>query len=82
MSLTGYQINLIDVNFQLQKGLEIFDKVLDKKNVIQKGQGGEKCTASCQLGLSKAPIITHIFNSFEQSFDKSTYVYLVNFSNL
>ena len=26
MSLAGYQINLIDVNFHLQKSLEIFDK--------------------------------------------------------
>ena len=26
MSLTGCQINLIDVNFHLQKSMEIFDK--------------------------------------------------------
>ena len=26
MSLAGYQINPIDVNFHLQKSLEIFDK--------------------------------------------------------
>ena len=26
MSLSGFQINLIDVNFHLQKSLEIFDK--------------------------------------------------------
>ena len=26
MSLSGWQINLIDVNFHLQKNLEIFDK--------------------------------------------------------
>ena len=33
MSLTGCQINLIDVNFYLQKSLEIFDKnSADKKD--------------------------------------------------
>ena len=36
MSLAGCQINSIDVNFHLQKSLEIFDK-----NLIKKGQGVE-----------------------------------------
>ena len=36
MSLAGCQINPIDVNFYLQKSLEIFDK-----NLIKKGQGVE-----------------------------------------
>ena len=31
MSLAGCQINPIDVNFQLQKSLEIFDKILADK---------------------------------------------------
>ena len=38
MSLAGCQINLIDVNFHLQKSLEIFDKKSAAKNLIQKGQ--------------------------------------------
>ena len=41
MSLAGSQINLIDVNFYLQNSLEIFDKHLAAKNLIQKGQGVE-----------------------------------------
>ena len=41
MSLAGCQINLIDVNFHLQKSLEIFDKISADKNLIQKGQGVE-----------------------------------------
>ena len=41
MSLAGYQINLIDVNFHLQKSLEIFDKRSTNKNLIEKGQGVE-----------------------------------------
>ena len=36
MSLAGCQINLIDVNFQIQKCLEIFDKKSAAKNQIQK----------------------------------------------
>ena len=41
MSLAGSQINPIDVNFHLQKSLEIFDKNSSDKNLIQKGQGVE-----------------------------------------
>ena len=41
MSLAGCQINPIDVNFHLQKSLEIFDKNSATKNLIQKGQGVE-----------------------------------------
>ena len=41
MSLAGCQINPIDVNFHLQKSLEIFDKDSSDKNLIQKGQGVE-----------------------------------------
>ena len=41
MSLAGCQINPIDVNFHLQKTLEIFDKKSAAKNIIQKGQGVE-----------------------------------------
>ena len=41
MSLAGCQINPIDVNFQLQESLEIFDKISADKNLIQKGQGVE-----------------------------------------
>ena len=50
MSLVGCQINLIDVNFQLQKSLEIFDKnsadkIWTKKDKEWKGP------PSCQLRL-------------------------------
>ena len=41
MSSAGCQINLIDVNFHIQKSLEIFDKKSAAKNLIQKGQGAE-----------------------------------------
>ena len=41
MSLVGCQINPIDVNFHLQKSLEIFDKNSADKNLTQKGQGVE-----------------------------------------
>ena len=41
MSLAGCQINPIDVNFHLQKSLEIFDKNSADKKLIQKGQGVE-----------------------------------------
>ena len=41
MSLAGRQINLIDVNFHLQKSLEIFDKKVRQQNLIQKEQGVE-----------------------------------------
>ena len=41
MSLAGCQINPIDVNFYLQKSLEIFDKNSAAKNLIQKVQGVE-----------------------------------------
>ena len=39
MGIAGCQINPIDVNFHLQKGLEIFDKKTADKNLIQKEQG-------------------------------------------
>ena len=39
MSSAGCQINSIDVNFHLQKSLEIFDKESADKNIIQKRQG-------------------------------------------
>ena len=51
MSLAGCQIYPIDVNFHLQKSLEIFNKNSAAKNLIQKGQGGGKCPASCQWWL-------------------------------
>ena len=41
MSLAGRLINPIDVNFHLQKSLEIFEKKSATKNLIQKGQGVE-----------------------------------------
>ena len=41
MCLAGCQINPIDVNFHLQKSLEIFDKNSAAKNLIRKGQGVE-----------------------------------------
>ena len=41
MSLAGCQINLIDVNFHLEKSLEIFDKKSADKVWSNKGQGVE-----------------------------------------
>ena len=40
MSLAGRQINLIDVNFHLQKSLEIFDKNSPDKIQSQNYKGG------------------------------------------
>ena len=42
MSLPGCQINPIDVNFQLQKSLEIFDKNSADKIWSQKDKGVER----------------------------------------
>ena len=50
MSLSGCQINLIDVNFHLQKSMEIFGK--NSSDKVTKEEDG-KCPASCQLGLKK-----------------------------
>jgi hypothetical protein len=36
MSLAGYQINPIDVNFHLQKSLEIFETIRTNKNSFDK----------------------------------------------
>ena len=41
MSLAGCQINPIDVNFHLQKSLEIFGKKNSWQSLIQKGKGVE-----------------------------------------
>ena len=41
MSFAGCQINLVDVNFHLQKNLEIFYNNSAAKNPIQKGEGVE-----------------------------------------
>ena len=41
MSLAGCQINLIDVNFHLQKSLEIFDKKSADKIWSKKDKGVE-----------------------------------------
>ena len=70
MSLAGRQINPIDVNFHLQKSLETFDKKLSWQNLIQKGQGGGKCPASCKLGLriyvdKILPFLHHLNSSVE-----------------
>ena len=45
MSLAGCQINLIDVNFHLQKSLEIFDENSVDKNWSKKGRGVESALA-------------------------------------
>ena len=47
MSLAGCQINLIDVNFYLQKNWKI-----SWQNLIRKGERGSKYPASCRLGLN------------------------------
>jgi hypothetical protein len=39
MSWAGCQNDSIDVNFHLQKSLEIFEKKISWKNLIQKRQG-------------------------------------------
>ena len=41
MSLAGYQNNLIDVNFYLQKSLEIFDTDSADKIQFQNYKGGK-----------------------------------------
>ena len=41
MNLAGCQINPIDVNFHLQKSLEIFDKNSADKNWSKKDKGVE-----------------------------------------
>ena len=41
MSLLGCQINPIDVNFHLQKNLEIFDNNSAAKNLVKKRTGVE-----------------------------------------
>ena len=50
MCLAGCQINSIDVNFQLQKSLEIYDKNSADKIQCENYKGG-KSAASCQIGL-------------------------------
>ena len=54
MSLAWCQINQIDVNFQLQKILEIFDKNSADKIWFKQDKGMGKSTDSCQLGLTSA----------------------------
>ena len=41
MSLVGHQINLIDVNFHLEKSLEIFDKISADKIRSKRDKGME-----------------------------------------
>ena len=41
MSLAGHQIDLIDVNFQLRKSVEFFDKSSVDKMWSKKGKGVE-----------------------------------------
>ena len=50
MSLARRQIIPIDVNFHLQKSLEIFDKNPANKNLIQKGQGVESALPRANQG--------------------------------
>jgi hypothetical protein len=50
MSLAGYQINLIDVNFHLQRSLEIFDKNTADKIQSKKGQGGKSALPHANWG--------------------------------
>jgi hypothetical protein len=52
MSLAGCQINPIDVNFYLQKSLEIFYKNSAAKNLNQKGQGVDSALPHANYGLS------------------------------
>ena len=51
MSLVGCQINPIDVNFHIQKSLEIFDKNSADK-IWSKKDNEKKYPPSCQLGLN------------------------------
>ena len=50
MSLAVCQINPIDVNFQLQKSFEIFDKNSAAINQIHK-RGGGKTKVSCLMQI-------------------------------
>jgi hypothetical protein len=51
MRLAGCQINPIDVNFHLQKSLEILDKNSDDTTQSKKDKK-TKVSPSCQLGLN------------------------------
>ena len=53
MSSAGCQTNLIDVNFHIQKSLEIFDKIFSWQNLIQKGQG-DKSIPLMPIGVKEA----------------------------
>ena len=46
MSLTGCQINLIDVNFHLQQSLELFDKNSADKIWSKKEKGVESALSN------------------------------------
>ena len=46
----GRVLNPVDVNFHLQKSLEIFDKNSAAKNLIQKGQGVESAPSHANYG--------------------------------
>ena len=50
MSLAGCQINPIDVNFLLQKSLEIFDTISADKIQSKKDDGGKSALPHANLG--------------------------------
>ena len=53
MSLAGHQINPMDVNFHLQKSLEIYDKNSADEIWSKKDKGVENFPPFCQLGLKE-----------------------------
>ena len=65
MSLAGCQINSIDVNFHLQKSLEIFDTNSADKIQSQNYKGGKSALPHASSGLtqywvhSKLPTLVH-----------------------
>ena len=58
MSLIGCQVNPIDVNFYLQKSLEIFNKHSAAKNLNQKRQEVESALPHANYGLSTQVLLS------------------------
>ena len=56
MSSGGHQINPIDVNFHLQKSLEIFDTNLADKIQSQNYKGGKSALPHANLGSEKKSV--------------------------
>ena len=57
MSLAGCQIKPIDINFHLQKSLEIFYKKSARQNLIQKGQGDKSISPHANYGKNQGLLL-------------------------